>query len=154
MFRKTVFLKRFLCCVCRPLDCGMRRTDEPNSNHQIYCFEVHYHTSCPVYALTSQVGLLPWGLPTKLLPISLVFLACYHSLFDHPSNIRHTVEIMTLFIFYVAQYSVSSSLFGSNILPCTLFSKTLDLRVLSSLSVVSRSFVPTWRAASLFCIWV
>ena len=61
-------------------------------------------TSCPVYALTSQVGLLPWGLPTKLLPISLVFLARCHSLFGHPSNIRHTVEIMTLFIVHFTQY--------------------------------------------------
>ena len=141
MFRKTVFLKRFLCCVCRPLDCGIRRTDEPNSNHQIYFFEVHYHTSCPVYALISQVGLLPCGLSTKLLPISLVFLACYHSLFGYPSNIRQTVKILTPFIVYFAQYFVSSSLFGSNILPSTLFSNTPDL--LSSLSAVSRSFVRT-----------
>jgi hypothetical protein len=119
----------------------MRRTDEPNSNHQIYFFEAHYVTLCPVYTLTLQVGLLARGLPTKLLPISLVFLACYHSLFGHPNNIRHTVEIMTLFIVYFAQYFVSSSLFGSNILPSTLFSSTLEL--FSSLSVVSRSSVPT-----------
>jgi hypothetical protein len=152
MFRKTVFLKRFLCSVCRPLDCDMRRTDEPNSNHQIYFFGAHYQTSCPVYALTSQVGLLSWGLPTKLLPISLVFLARYRSLFGHPSNIRHTVEITTLFNVYFAQYFVSSSLFGSNILPSTLFSNTLYL--CPSLSLVSRSFVPTWRVGSLFCIGV
>jgi hypothetical protein len=99
----------------------------PISLRSILMLSSHLHIGLPS-------GLLPSGLPTKLL-YAPPHLAHEHPMprpsqppcFDNPNKNGRRVQIMQLLIMQFLQPPVASSLLGPNILLSTLFSNTHNL---------------------------
>ena len=93
----------------------------PTSGRSISIYSHHLCLGLPS-------GLLPLGLPTKILYAPLLFLMprpSHSSLFDHP-NIRW-VQIIKCPIMLSSPLPITSSLVGPNIFLRTLFPNTLSL---------------------------
>jgi len=96
-------------------------------------FKIHSNDIFP-----SMLGSCNWSLPFRfsiqnIVCISHPLNACYMScpsnlpLFDHPSNILWSVQVMMILIMQPSPASCHFSLFCWNILLSTLFSNTLNL---------------------------